>query len=243
MSVPVDHPRYRSLVARHKLEEGLADGITTPTGLIAHGRGEALDYLLGERTHDFAMLAIEASAALLLLAKQPIISINGNTAVLVSDELVELARTVPCQLEINLFYDAPSRRQKIAAHFRALGIDVLGECPDGILPNLSSARAKVDSKGILTADVVLVSLEDGDRTEALVKAGKRVIAIDLNPLSRTPQTANISIIDNVDRAIPLLSQRCRELKGRDRSELERTVSCFNNPSTLEHAVLALRRGI
>ena len=33
----------------------------------------------------------------------------------------------------------------------------------------------------MKADTVLVPLEDGDRTEALVKMGKTVVAIDLNP--------------------------------------------------------------
>jgi 4-phosphopantoate--beta-alanine ligase len=52
--------------------------------------------------------------------------------------------------------------------------------------------------------VVLVPLEDGDRTEALRRLGKTVIAIDLNPLSRTAQAASITIVDNVTRAMPKL---------------------------------------
>ena len=39
---------------------------------------------------------------------------------------------------------------------------------------------------------------------ALRKAGKTVITFDLNPLSRTAHTANITIVDNVIRAIDLL---------------------------------------
>lgn len=50
--------------------------------------------------------------------------------------------------------------------------------------------------------MVLVPLEDGDRTEALRRMGKTVIAIDLNPLSRTSRAANITIVDNVIRAVP-----------------------------------------
>jgi 4-phosphopantoate--beta-alanine ligase len=58
-----------------------------------------------------------------------------------------------------------------------------------------SDRRMVDPDGIYIADVVLVPLEDGDRTEALVKMGKKVIAIDLNPLSRTSQKASITIVE------------------------------------------------
>ena len=56
-SVPRNHPRYHSLIARHVLEEGVSKKITTITGLVAHGRGEAFDYLLGERTRPFAKRA------------------------------------------------------------------------------------------------------------------------------------------------------------------------------------------
>ena len=53
----------------------------------------------------------------------------------------------------------------------------------------------------------MVPLEDGDRTKALRKAGKIVITFDLNPLSRTAETANITIVDNVTRAVDLLNYR------------------------------------
>ena len=69
------------------------------------------------------------------------------------------------------------------------------------ISGLDSARRIVDSNGIYKADVVLVPLEDGDRTIALKKAGKKVITFDLNPLSRTAKTADITIVDNVVRAI------------------------------------------
>ena len=48
--------------------------------------------------------------------------------------------------------------------------------------------------------MVLVPLEDGDRCEALVAAGKQVLVIDLNPLSRTSMTATVTIVDEVSRA-------------------------------------------
>ena len=65
------------------------------------------------------------------------------------------------------------------------------------IPKLDSARRIVDKRGIFSADVVLVPLEDGDRTIALKKFGKKVITFDLNPMSRTAQTADITIVDNV----------------------------------------------
>ena len=40
---------------------------------------------------------------------------------------------------------------------------------------------------------------------ALVKMGKKLITIDLNPLSRTAQTAHITIVDELTRCLPLLS--------------------------------------
>ncbi|GIT11701.1 MAG: hypothetical protein CM1200mP32_11940 [Methanobacteriota archaeon] len=40
----------------------------------------------------------------------------------------------------------------------------------------------------------------GDRCEALVAAGKEVLVIDLNPLSRTSMTATVTIVGEVSRA-------------------------------------------
>ncbi len=50
MEISKDHPRYRSLVVRERMSDLVREGVVAPTGLIAHGRGEAFDYLLGERT-------------------------------------------------------------------------------------------------------------------------------------------------------------------------------------------------
>ena len=49
---------------------------------------------------------------------------------------------------------------------------------------------------------MLVPLEDGDRCEALVTAGKTVVTIDLNPLSRTSRTATLTVVDGLTRALP-----------------------------------------
>ncbi len=48
---------------------------------------------------------------------------------------------------------------------------------------------------IFAADVVIVPLEDGDRCEALKRWAKIVITVDLNPLSRTSRTADLTIVD------------------------------------------------
>jgi Uncharacterized protein conserved in archaea len=47
--IPEDHPRYKSLVMREHLAECARKGIVSLEGLTAHGRGEAFDYLLGEK--------------------------------------------------------------------------------------------------------------------------------------------------------------------------------------------------
>jgi 4-phosphopantoate--beta-alanine ligase len=83
--VPEDHPRSESLRTRHRIEAGVEKGITSKQGLIAEGRGEAFDYLLGERTTPSADAAERAAAAHLLLAEHPVISVNGNVAALVPE--------------------------------------------------------------------------------------------------------------------------------------------------------------
>ena len=50
VSTPKNHPRYKSLMVREHLADMVEQGLVTPTGLISHGRGEAFDYLMGEKT-------------------------------------------------------------------------------------------------------------------------------------------------------------------------------------------------
>lgn len=52
--IPEDHPRYRSLQVREHLARCAAEGILSLEGLTAHGRGEAFDYLIGEKTMESA---------------------------------------------------------------------------------------------------------------------------------------------------------------------------------------------
>ena len=49
------HSRYESLLKRHYLENAAKKGMLADSAMIAHGRGEAFDYLLGEQTTDFAL--------------------------------------------------------------------------------------------------------------------------------------------------------------------------------------------
>jgi 4-phosphopantoate--beta-alanine ligase len=76
---------------------------------------------------------------------------------------------------------------------------------------VGSERRKIDPRGIAKADLVFVPLEDGDRTEGLKAMDVRVITVDLNPLSRTARKADITIVDNLVRCMPLLAEKVREL--------------------------------
>ena len=208
---PKDHPRYKSLLAREKLVD--AADVVAKQGLIAHGRGEAFDYLLGEQTCLPALSSIKAAASALLEAKNSVISVNGNVVALAAREVARLSEVSGAKVEVNLFQRTPERVKGLTKMMKKVGIDALGENADDKIPGLSSERAKCCSDGIGAADVVLVPLEDGDRCEALVNMGKKVITIDLNPLSRTAQTAHITIVDELTRCLPLLSEFVKEKKG------------------------------
>ena len=56
--VPTSHPRYRSLMSRKQMVEAASKGMLADSALIAHGRGEAFDYLLNESTCEAAIKAI-----------------------------------------------------------------------------------------------------------------------------------------------------------------------------------------
>jgi 4-phosphopantoate--beta-alanine ligase len=241
--IPEDHPRAQSLRTRHRIEEGVERGITSKQGLIAEGRGEAFDYLLGEETIESADAAARAAAAQLLLADQPVLSVNGNVAALVPGETVELADAADADIEVNLFNRTPERMERIADHLRDHGAsDVKGLDADGRIPGLSHERAKVDADGIGSADVVVVPLEDGDRAAALGEMGKTEIVIDLNPLSRSAQAATVPIVDNVMRAIPNMTRHVRELQDADEAELEEIVAEFDAEAVLAAAETAIRDG-
>jgi len=89
----------------------------------------------------------------------------------------------------------------------------------------------------------LVPLEDGDRTEALVKMVKKVIAIDLNPMSRTSQNATISIVDNIIRAIPNMIAFAKDMKNFNKNKLEEIVKNFDNKKNLRKAINFIKEKI
>src|SRR5574341_1731377 len=113
--IPKDHPRARSLMIRERLVDGFRRNLVVAEGLIAHGRGEAFDYLLGERTPEPAIKAVRAAAALLLLSKNAVLSVNGNAAALCPKEVVELAGVTGAKIEVNLFYRTDERELAIKA--------------------------------------------------------------------------------------------------------------------------------
>ena len=230
-----DHPRYESLKIRAKVVDAYKRGILADSGLIAHGRGEAFDYLLGEKTNANAKKAIKAAAAALLLAKKPVISVNGNTTALVPHEIVRLADYLNARIEINLFYSTKERVEIIEGVLKDAGArNILGTNHEEkvLIEGLEGPRASSSSEGIDFADTVLVPLEDGDRAEAFVKMGKLLITIDLNPLSRTAKTATITIVDNIMRAIPNLIDAINELENTDQSTLHHIVNSFNNQENI-----------
>ena len=241
--VPKSHPRYESLVLREKIVKAQKEGYLADSAMIAHGRGEAFDYLLGEKTTLPAKRAMYASVASILLSKNPVISVNGNTTALAIDEVITFAKTVDAKIEINLFYRTDKRVEKIIKLFKKHGYNqILGTKNDEIkyLKDIKNKRATASKTGIYSADTVLVPLEDGDRAEILSKTGKKTITIDLNPLSRTSQTSNISIVDNVVRAFPFMTKIAKDLKTQNKQLLIDIVNDFNNKENLKEALKQIK---
>ena len=238
MKIPKSHPRFVSLNIREKIVEGYSNGLVAEEGLLAHGRGEAFDYLIGEKTTRSARTAINAAAVTLLSAKNSVISVNGNIAALCPKEITQLAKITKSKIEVNLFYHSEDRKKKIVRHLKNAGAkQVLGTNPmsNRRMIGIDSPRRIVDKDGIFTADAVLVPLEDGDRTQALKKAGKTVITFDLNPLSRTAQTADITIVDNVVRGMRLLISACKKTKTKKVN--------FNNRKALVSAISEIKNNL
>lgn len=244
--IPKSHPRAKSLLIREKLVSGFDKGLVAKEGLLAQGRGEAFDYLLGEKTGKFSKIAIKAAAAQILLAKTPVISVNGNIASLCPKAIVKLSKITSSKIEVNLFYANEKRKKAIIKTLEKNGArDVLGKKPSNsqILSGIDSARRIIDKDGIFSADVVIVPLEDGDRTLALREAGKIVITFDLNPLSRTSQTANITIVDNVIRALDLLIENCRKMSKSNKKSLEKIIEGFDNKQNLSEAINEIKNNL
>jgi len=230
------HPRYASLVMRHRLEEAAKRGMLAGSAMIAHGRGEAFDYLLGERTTASALAATHHAVSVLKGAKRPVLSVNGNVAALATDAMLRLATALNCPLEVNIFYRTPQRMEAILTYIaerqQALGTEivVLGEHPDTTILGLKGPRAACTKEGIGDSDVILVPLEDGDRCEALVKMGKTVVVIDLNPLSRSAKRATITVVDELSR---VLDNMIHAASDSDHCEPS---SAYDHEDTLRQAV-------
>ena len=233
--VSEEHPRYSSLTIRDKLVEGYKQGIVSTHGLIAHGRGEAFDYLLGEKTSDTALNATKVACAFLLTAKRPVVSVNGNTAALVAEEIAELHVITKIPVEINLFHRSRERIERIAHHLQSHGLENILTGLDFVeLLNIASQRAKVDKRGIYQADTVLAPLEDGDRALALTQLGKIVLTVDLNPLSRTALTSTVTIVDELTRAMKNLITLAKYFKTTGRmNKLAMLKTSFDNRENLE----------
>ena len=215
-------------MTRELLVEMVGKGVVTPTGLISHGRGEAYDYLMGERTIAPAERAERAAAAMLLSAENPVICINGNAAALDAEGLIRIAEAVPAKIEVNLFHRSSERMEAVISHLESKGAgSVLGRVPDERIPGLEHDRALCTREGIWSSDVILVPIEDGDRAEALIAMGKKVISIDLNPLSRTSSVATVPICDEITRATANILRFIDELRG-NRDAIIKAMDDFSN---------------
>ena len=257
-NVPDSHPRKMSLERRYKLEEASSNGLLAGTAMIAHGRGEAFDYLLGERTIPIADEATTQAAIMLKSAVRPIISVNGNTSILAGEELVACAALLSCPIEVNIYYRTPERISGLVAYLEKCkkivsikplenwkrspeewenavnNVIILGTFADGIIPGLNGPRSICDVNGILASDVILVPLEDGDRCEALINMGLKVIVIDLNPLSRSSLMSTIAIVDDVTRFSNNLQnkllnfQRLKREKWDNKKSLQTALDTIND---------------
>lgn len=233
------HPRYESLVLRDKIVKASKEGYLADSAMIAHGRGEAFDYLLGEKTTTPAKRAMYVTVALMILSKNPVISVNGNTTALAIDEIIEFAEAINAKIEINLFYRTDERVEKITELYKNHGYgEILGSLDDEIMyiNEIKNPRASASKNGIYSADTILVPLEDGDRAEILAKSGKNIITIDLNPLSRTSKMSDVSIVDNVVRAIPFMTKIAKDLESQDEELLKEIIKDFDNETNLKESL-------
>ena len=218
-------------------------GYLADSAMIAHGRGEAFDYLIGERTTYPAKRAMYVAVASLLLSSNPVISVNGNATALAIDEIIEFAKSINAKIEINLFYRTDDRVKIMTELYKDHGYqDILGTIDDDTeyFEDIKNSRSSASKSGIYSADTILIPLEDGDRAEILKKNGKNIITIDLNPLSRTSKMSNVSIMDNIVRAIPFMTKIATDLKLQDKAVLIELVKDFDNGENLKESLQQIR---
>ena len=246
VEIPDSHPRKASLEIRERIIEGMLEAVVAPAGLIAHGRGEAFDYLIGEKTPDYALFQERVSVAYLLMAEHPVISVNGNVAALCAENLVEFSNVIGAPLEVNLFYRTRKRMEAVTKTLRKAGASkILGVDPayHEVLGGIDHPRRIVDRRGIFMADVVFVPLEDGDRTQALRQQGKEVVAVDLNPLSRTARWSSVCIVNNIIRALPEMIEMAKEMKTMSKNELQDIIASYNHDMSLKESLFAISQHI
>ena len=141
-SADPSHPRYQSLFSRHLLENAAKQGMLADSALIAHGRGEAYDYLIGEKTSPNASQATKNALAHLMAGKRPVISLNGNTTALAGYELMKIAEYLQCPIEVNIFYRTEQRISALFGYLDRINHDldisvvILGVNPDTAIPGL-----------------------------------------------------------------------------------------------------------
>jgi 4-phosphopantoate--beta-alanine ligase len=234
-----DHPRYQSLLYREKIVEAHKNGILADSGMIAHGRGETFDYLIGEKTTDNSKNTIKVAACYFLTRKRPVLSVNGNTTALVSEDIAELSKILDIPVEINLYYRTPERIKNIEAVYKKLGVkEILGTDDDDFIdtPDLNGPRSPVSIEGINKADLIFIPLEDGDRAEKLAALEKDIVNVDLNPLSRTAITSTVTIVDNIVSVMPLLIDYVKKYSECDKEFLQEKIDNFNNRNNLDIAI-------
>jgi 4-phosphopantoate--beta-alanine ligase len=176
-----------------------------------------------------------------------VFSVNGSAAALAGEEITDLVGGHDRLLiEVNLFHHTAERSRRIADYLRGLGVPrVVESASEDAVPlaSIQHARKHMHKDGIARADVVMVALEDGDRCQALVESGRQVIAIDLNPLSRTARLANVTIVDELTRTIHVLRACMETDRKRTPQELKGRIARYNNQAVLERAVAAIRSGL
>ena len=236
--VDPSHPRYESLMIRKKVADAGAKGMLADSAMIAHGRGEAFDYLLGEQTIPSAYEATKEAAARLVRAQRPVLSLNGNAIALAGQDFLTLASQLDCPIESNIFYRTPERMGALLGHLKMLNtklgldVEILGGVPDARIPGLEGPRGACQSTGIFQSDTILVPGSEMCRRDRLIAMGKEVIVIDLNPLSRSSRRGTVAIIDEVTRVtrnlIQMIPQATQPTEWNNRQALQ---SALNHITT------------
>ena len=267
--VPKTHPRYLSLTLRDTIVAGVEQGITSIHGLIAHGRGEAFDYLIGEMTQPFAIEAIHAAAAMLHLAEHPVISVNGNVAALVPDALIELGQVLNAPLEVNIFHTETGREQRIREHLlkhkARLETSPAEEAVEGAKTKLETSPAEEAVEGapdilMPTTEAQLSYIESNRKfvhPDGIFKADvvfvpledgdrcealrKMGKAVVTVDLNPMSRTAQQASITIVDNVVRALPLLCEEIREFNNTTAQDTLARYSNEAVLKKALQHISR--